>query len=461
MTHASDITRLHKHQCLPNIFIAFRSSRRRSVTSLLVHSSEIYLKFAYCTKFTTSHQHLKIILPLSFLRTTYEEPEMTDSSLPFETVEAIIEDFLLEYKVTGQESARSIRFLPRWYLVPLLRVCKLWHAVAERFLYRSISVGSRFPGARVRQAYKIPRRLVTTLAANSRLAALVEELRLGIEDVTDRKSLDWTRRNIRILRICPNVKHVEIRGFNVSLQDALTDVLKEKSLISFHITTQFLSGGRSYDIHSLKLFELMRRWPNLQSIIINGLKCITELDDLDGVKTPDLPFRCPDLRNIVTTGDLDCGKIEFLRYLRGISGSIKFLDFPYVKSETELQTLCECLRSWSSTLDRLCLSMNIQDFSYLPLWEALSNLRSLRELRIYGWNLDIKFGSIATLPRLERLIFSPFSINQHERLIFIRYLEDKEKFPALKYLRTSTLGWRRDVPEQMKRVLLNREIQVD
>lgn len=167
MTHASDITRLHKHQCLPNIFIAFRSSRRRSVTSLLVHSSEIYLKFAYCTKFTSTHQHLKIILPLSFLRTTYEAPEMTDSSLPFETVEAIIDDFLLEYKVTGQESASSIRFLPRWYLVPLLLVCKLWHAVAERFLYRSISVGSRFPGARVRQAYKIPRRLVTTLAANS------------------------------------------------------------------------------------------------------------------------------------------------------------------------------------------------------------------------------------------------------------------------------------------------------
>lgn len=424
-----------------------------------MHSSEIYLKSAFCTKFTTSHQHLKIILPLSFLRTTYEAPEMTDSSLPFETVEAIIDDFLLEYKVTGQESASSIRFLPRWYLVPLLRVCKLWHAVAERFLYRSISVGSRFPGARARQAYKIPRRLVTTLAANSRLAALVEELRLGIENVTDRKSLDWTRRNIRILRICPNVKHVEIRGFNGFLQDALTDVLKEKSLTSFRITTQFLSGGQSYDVHSLKIFELMRRWPNLQSIIIHGLKCITLLDDLDGVKTPDLPFRCPDLRNIVTTGGLDCGKIDFLRYLRGITSSIKSLDCIHIKSGTELQTLCECLRSWSSTLEYLCLSMESEDISYLPLWEALSRLRSLRELRIYGYVSDFNFGSIASLPQLERL-YSSYLASQERILILTRYLEDKEKFPALKYLGTRTRVLREDVYKEMERVLLDRNIQL-
>lgn len=390
---------------------------------------------------------------LDLFRITYEAPEMTDSSLPFETVEAIIEEFILEYKVTGQESESAIEFLPCWYLVPLLRVWKLWHAVAERFLYRSISVGSRFPGARTSQAYKIPRRLVTTLEANSRLAALVEELRLGIEEVWDRQSLDWTRRNIRILWICPNVKHVEIRGFKFSLQDALTDVLKCKSLISFHITTQFLSGCQPHEVHSLKLFELMRRWPNLRSISIDGLKCITELDVLVDLSTPDPPFRCPDLQEINIMNGVDCGKIEFLRYLCGISGSIKRLD-TCIEKETDLQTVIECLRSWSNALEELYLVFEDHDFSSNLLWEALSNLKRLRDLQFVGRNLD--FGSIATLPQLEYLRFS--YVKEEELLIFTRYLEDKEKFPALKYLGTRTRGLRDDIYKEMERVVLDRNI---
>lgn len=301
---------------------------------------------------------------------------------------------------------------------------------------------------------------MTTLAANSRLAALVEELRLGIEYVTDRKSLDWTRRNIRILHICPNVNYVKIRGFNCSLQDALTDVLKEKSLISFHITTRFLSGGQPYVVHSLKLFELMRRWPNLRSISINGLKCITELDDLVNLNTPDLPFRCLDLQEINIMDDVDCGEVEFLHYLRGISRSIKTVKLKphiYIKSEADLQTLSECLSSWSSTLECLYMYIESHDFSSNLLWETLSNLNRLRELQFYERNLD--FGSIATLPQLEQLKF--YDAKKEGISIFTSYLEDKEKFPALKYIGTYTCVWRRYIFEQMEHVLLDRAIQLE
>lgn len=35
--------------------------------------------------------------------------------------------------------------------------------------------------------------------------------------------------NVRILQLCPNVEHVEIRGFEASELDALVNVLKRKS----------------------------------------------------------------------------------------------------------------------------------------------------------------------------------------------------------------------------------------
>lgn len=63
---------------------------------------------------------------------------MNNSSLPIEILESIIDDFILEYAYI----ARVRAFLPRWYLIPLLRVCRLWHAVTEKYLYRSIAVGS-------------------------------------------------------------------------------------------------------------------------------------------------------------------------------------------------------------------------------------------------------------------------------------------------------------------------------
>lgn len=86
-------------------------------------------------------------------------------------------------------------------------------------------------------------------------------------------------------------------------------------------------------------------------------------------------------------------------------------------------------------------------------------MRSLRELRIYGYVSDFNFGSIASLPQLERL-YSSYLASQERILILTRYLEDKEKFPALKYLGTRTRVLREDVYKEMERVLLDRNIQL-
>lgn len=84
----------------------------------------------------------------------------------------------------------------------------------------------------------------------------------------------------------------------------------------------------------------------------------------------------------------------------------------------------------------------------------MSNLKRLRDLQFVGQKVD--FGSIATLPQLEYLRFS--YVKEEEILIFTRYLEDKEKFPALKYLVTHTRGRREDIYKEMECVLLDWKI---
>lgn len=150
--------------------------------------------------------------------------------------------------------------------------------VAERFLYRTISVGSGFrpsqSGKQARQGADVAKEVLEALMANPRQAALVEGLRLGI----DQEWLEWAQTNTRILQLCPNVKHVEIHGVHPSEQATLTEVLKAKSLVSFRITTRlllFLPYLRP-EGHALDLFTLMQRWPRLRSINVEGFRDFTE-----------------------------------------------------------------------------------------------------------------------------------------------------------------------------------------
>lgn len=49
---------------------------------------------------------------------------MSNLFLPIEILEAIIEDLSSEYKDEGPSRLKPTELLPRWYLIPLLRVCK-------------------------------------------------------------------------------------------------------------------------------------------------------------------------------------------------------------------------------------------------------------------------------------------------------------------------------------------------
>lgn len=87
--------------------------------------------------------------------------------------------------------ADGCKFFPNSRVQPFLLVCKKWHAVAERRLYTSVSLGSSRV-VRDRNGQKLElkskdvyKRFCETVENDVRLASLVRELRLGITSVEE------------------------------------------------------------------------------------------------------------------------------------------------------------------------------------------------------------------------------------------------------------------------------------
>lgn len=127
--------------------------------------------------------------------------------LPTELLKLIVEIFILTYLFTRRDESllgKYVRFTPRWCLLPLLRVSKLWHAITVKYLYQTIAVGSHGPfripanyymhvdlspykrdDNPFRQTYRkgpnVAYDLNGALSRKSSLAALITKLQLGIE----------------------------------------------------------------------------------------------------------------------------------------------------------------------------------------------------------------------------------------------------------------------------------------
>lgn len=380
---------------------------------------------------------------------------MYNSALPVEILESIIEEIILHYKDAPSSMSRGIKFLPQWYLTPLLRVCKLWHVVSERFLYQSISVGRKFTRGKTRriggrwevlpprEGSEIAKELLEALLANPRLPALIEELQLGVEGASSFRSVGWTQTNARILHICTNLKQVKIRGFHPSQMDALTEVLKEKSLVSFCISPRDIDAPdlMSPDFRdgvSLKLLELMQGWPKIQAINIEGFPKFRERGQLSDDLASGASNCCPELREIIfTDGFLRDGHLDGLR--SACSGVTKLMVPVYRTSDSDavLDALCGCLRAWSPTLECFRLHIWTLDLPYRPLSQVLSSLWRLEELQIHKFEVD--FDAISNLPQLKRLRYT--SIFADEALgRLASQLENPVKFPALRHIATYANG---------------------
>lgn len=414
---------------------------------------------------------------------------MNDISFPTETLDTIIEILISE---CTEPKTKYQRFVPRWYLTPLLRVCKLWYSICAKYLYESIAVGSDAPfdfpvegenryawlerrRARISQAtqrfrkgHEVAEDLYRTLATNSGLTASIRKLQLGTEIVCDSPKYPgclpptipkpkWTQTNICILRLCPNVEHVEICGFDNSELDGLVDVLKEKSLISFSISTRYLSVARWEEGGSFRrILDMMQKWPRLRSIRVDTFR---KGDSAEVLDTSHISGCCPDLREIVITRSvLHASDFTALRAM--CSGGVAKLTLMAFgprggDGDAAVDALSECLRAWSPTLEYFKLDVLDHGVLVKPLDEALSTLGELRELQMHMKKLE--YMSISKLPRLERLACRSFH-SEEELNTLSSDLEDMRRFPSINHI-ILQFGW--EFPNKLQSVCRRRSIRLD
>lgn len=387
---------------------------------------------------------------------------MNDTSFPTEIYANIIEEFISVHADPSPKEPEELKFIPRVYLTPLLRVSKQWYANSVKYLYQSIAVGrsGRLRGRESAEA------LHKTLKENSELAALVERLQLGIEShefINYRE--EWAQTNTGLLQLCPNVVHVEIRGFKRDEFDDLVRVLEEKSLISFSMSSwcllprvtspgerlQRLScpGGRTS-----KLLGLMQNWPKVRSVQLEGFE-----EDADCIPL-DITQTCPDLREIAITRTV-LRPLSYTALRTMCSGGVTKLSVRVNPQATH--ALCECLRTWSTTLTYL----RIQAFAMwncpellLSLMEAIATLIELRALEFNGGGLV--YDVISKLPRLERIYCLPNSW-AHEECVqqLSTLLEDSDKLPSLTYIGgNATFIHLSSINPQFQNICQRRDIRV-
>ena len=346
-----------------------------------------------------------------------------------------------------------IKFLPHSDFLPLLRVCKSWYPIAERHLYTSIAAGSRFQPHlpmvegetlqerrnRIRMilstqpkrlGWQIVDELFAVLKGNQRLAGIVKELRLGVMSIDFKSDPEWTEKNMQVLRLCPNVEQVEIRGIHVSKFDVVFNALKEKSLVTLTINPNNLTHDGGGGGTARQLLDAMQAWPRLKS-----LKALAMLGVREVTTSTTIANYCPDLRTFIFDGDdlqeneirllgIICPNISRLRVpIRGMA-------FPaFQQVDKSLDTLCECLHAWSPTLE--CFRLNVRYFVpvHAPFTKALSRLSALRELHVERMAVDL--ACLSALSNLERLYLC---LSSGEEIQLAEMLEDATKFPALKSL---------------------------
>lgn len=442
-------------------------------------------------------------------------------SLPTEILTLIIESFILLYSFTRRNNssfAESVRFTPRWYLIPLLRVSKLWHAIAVKYLYQSIAVGShapfRFPtgdiryddhswcmkrgipaNQRSRMGHEVAGDLYRTLETKPSLAALITTLQLGVEAIYRQKyeeivaggpriagpriarfrTIDishvdssWTKTHSRILQLCPNVKHVDIRGFHRLQLHALLNELGKKSLVYFSISAHGLSKDKWVERlgkpagHFSQILGLMQKWPKLRGIRVEEFLDVNMTEDPVTLDASQVSGCCPSLQEIIITGAvLRPDMYKALRVLcnRGITklaSSLHNLQAGTRGGES-IDALCECLQLWSPTLEYFkvdIMNPNGCD-SYQPLSDAIHTLGELRGLHVDRMKLDL--GVVSRLPRLECLAYlPPYHLRKEEGQALSIHLEDADKFPSLKLIEDDKLS----IDDGFKEVCKKRNIRL-
>ncbi|KLO09129.1 hypothetical protein SCHPADRAFT_579147 [Schizopora paradoxa] len=259
-----------------------------------------------------------------------------------------------------EKSPRYNLLIPQLRLHPLLLVCKNWHGVAERGLYRSVSIGSdrtikdKNGEVKLIQGRDRCRRFCETAESNAKIAYLVRDLSLGCECIRP----DESEMHVRIIRACRNVESINLRGCDATILDDLKAALAKSDLTSLVLwgtslqdDGDFMSGESRPMLALSEILTLLPNWPRLETIsVVTGHPRDEDEDGYAHIETSDLEGlerACPALRYI-SIRDGSTFYSRDLAFLAHIAPNLEVVHiFIGLKCSDVLRA---CLGTWSSSL---------------------------------------------------------------------------------------------------------------
>ena len=354
---------------------------------------------------------------------------------------------VLDHIFAFTEECSPAQFLPQFPLRHLSLVCKYWNPIAERRLYRTVSIGSSFSSFadyydrrtswELGSSYE-PRARTSTCTLDSFIWTLqygreclretVCEIRLRSLFLTN-ASNDHFIRLFDALRACRNVVHFELHMSYINIASTELFSLKLVNLLSSwqlaSIRIQF--DGNKICLGASDLFRLAPYWP--------GLECIQFRDDTTQPAqkkgTLAIPScRCPRLRKLELHTDSVYLDESDLRTIRDMTHQgVSQLDIQVANDGGAHKALSDCLTTWGKTLEHLRLITSV-DFEIAPFTGLLPHLGALKYLY-----LDILRCDINELSNLSLLEEVNLGANPRKLRELAAILSDVHSFPSLKVVR--------------------------
>lgn len=358
----------------------------------------------------------------------------TQLHFPPELLEQIFKYLERPFELTDPSRER------RRKLFPLLFVCKEWHAVALPVLYSSVPID--ITDRWVREECE---GICDTFRRNPSIASYVR----GLGIISSSSTLEDSLQHIDILRLCTNVKCVELQRISAILGE-LGSALAQMDLEEFSVFEYGLQQEQPGSRHSLKssstygIIHYLHHWPRLRRLVAqaykaNALSSSVALRDL-----PAPTGYCPKLREVVLTG---CRfSADFLLVLSKLAPNVESAEISLEKFGS-METLKECFRRWSTTLVRLSVESKDKD-SLSPACVSLQG--TLRSLHV--WSQNMPPDSLHGFANLETLEYTCTSFEIEHISI---NLENDAFLPSMKILnlrRTEEyLDWFHEEVEDVRR----------
>ncbi|EPQ57641.1 hypothetical protein GLOTRDRAFT_127998 [Gloeophyllum trabeum ATCC 11539] len=257
------------------------------------------------------------------------------------------------------------------------------------------------------------------------LAALVRRLNLGTQCHTKEE----TSCHIQLLRLCPNLQHLRIQGYNGFLLKEYVEALRAcTNLTSLYITRYGLRDWQGDSFCKIgTMVEMMQGWFKLEQVFFHDA-IISWCADFDQTQ----PTPIPRLQRMHMGCSLDTAHIEALSRLAPNLVVFSLSDSGFHSGGS----LAAALRVWKSTLielDLRCEAGSPSSEHWDAVAERLPELSRLNILRV-AKGLPPEHYKSAFPPSLREVYVSLPSAADLQSIVDI--LSSEHRLPSLRLLRT-------------------------